>query len=57
MSKGLDRDRAVDETGQQVSIMNRIGARPFNLEEMRRLYLRSGEVFRVKDRPSEEVKK
>ena len=49
ISKGLDRDRAVDETGHQVSIFNRVGARPLTLEEMQRLYLRDGEVFRVSD--------
>ena len=29
VAKGLDRDRAVDESGNQVSIFNRIGSRPF----------------------------
>jgi len=49
LSRGLDRDRLVDESGHQVSVMNRIGARPFTLEEMRRLYLRDGAVYRVRD--------
>jgi len=49
ISRGLDRDRAVDETGHQVSVFNRIGARPFTWEEMRRLYLRNGEVYTVDD--------
>jgi len=39
LSKGLDRDRAVDETGHQIAIFGRIGSRPFNLKEMQRLYL------------------
>jgi len=39
LSKGLDRDRAVDETGGQIAIFGRIGSRPFNLEEMQKLYL------------------
>jgi hypothetical protein len=39
LSRGLERDRAVDETGHQVAIFGRIGARPFNAEEMARLYL------------------
>ena len=57
LSRGLDRDRAVDETGNQVSIFNRIGARPPSLDEMRRLYLResddgSREIYRVSDLPS-----
>jgi len=49
LSKGLDRDRAVDETGHQVSIFGRIGSRPFNLEEMKRFYLRKdGKLYTVK---------
>jgi hypothetical protein len=39
LSKGLDRDRAVDETGHQIAVFGRLGSRPFTLEEMRRLYL------------------
>lgn len=51
VSKGLDRDRAVDESGNQVAVFGRIGSRPLNGEEQRRLYLRDGdrEVFRVRD--------
>ncbi len=40
LSKGLDRDRAVDETGGQIAVMGRVGSRPFNLEEMQRFYLK-----------------
>jgi len=54
VSRGLDRDRAVDESGHQVSIFNRIGARPFNLREMQRLYLRDGQIFTVTDEPPAE---
>jgi hypothetical protein len=39
LSKGLDRDRGVDETGHQIAIFGRIGARPFTLAEQRKLYL------------------
>ena len=39
LSKPLDRDRAVDETGNQIAVFGRLGARPFNLEEMRNFYL------------------
>jgi hypothetical protein len=39
ISKGLDRDRAVDETGHQIAVFGRIGSRPLTLEEMRKLYL------------------
>jgi hypothetical protein len=41
LSKGLDRDRGVDETGHQIAIFGRIGSRPLTLEEMERLYLDS----------------
>ena len=41
LSKGLDRDRAVDESGNQLSVFGRKGARPFTLQEMQRLYLDS----------------
>ncbi|MGZ4957499.1 MAG: LVIVD repeat-containing protein, partial [Methylobacter sp.] len=50
LSKGLDRDRAVDETGGQIAVMGRIGSRPFTSEEMKRLYLNDkGEVWTVTD--------
>jgi hypothetical protein len=37
LSRGLDRDRAVDETGNQIGVFGRRGARPFNADEMKRL--------------------
>jgi len=52
VSKGLDRDRAVDEGGNQVSIFNRIGARPMTLPEMQRLYLRDGSLYTVSETPT-----
>jgi hypothetical protein len=39
LSRGLERDRAVDETGHQMAVFGRLGSRPFNLEEMQELYL------------------
>src|SRR6185369_12312439 len=39
VAKGLDRDRAVDETGGQIAIFGRIGSRPFTREEQQRFYL------------------
>jgi len=56
ISKGLDRDRAVDESGYQVSVFNRIGARPMTLSEMQRLFLRDGKIYTVSETPNE-VKK
>ena len=52
ISKGLDRDRAADESGNQVSIFNRIGARPMTLDEMQRLYLREGRLYTVSETPA-----
>ena len=49
VSEALDRDRAVDESGNQVAVFGRIGGRPMNQEEMRRLYLRNGEPYFVDD--------
>jgi hypothetical protein len=51
LSRGLDRDRAVDESGHQVSVFNRLGAGPLTREQMERLYLRDGEIYRVRDEP------
>jgi hypothetical protein len=39
LSKGLDRDRAVDETGHQIAVFGRRGSGPLSLEDSRRLYL------------------
>jgi hypothetical protein len=42
ISKGIDRDRAVDESGNQLAVFGRRGARPLNRGEMQRLYQHSG---------------
>jgi hypothetical protein len=47
LSKGLDRDRAVDETGNQIAIFGRIGSRPFTLPEMQKLFLDKGKLWTV----------
>jgi hypothetical protein len=50
LSKGLERDRAVDETGHQIAVFGRIGSRPLTLEEQRKLYLGpDGRPFFVTD--------
>ncbi len=51
ISKGIDRDRGVDESGNQIAVLGRRGARPFNLQEMQRLYLRNGQLYTVTDDP------
>ncbi len=55
ITKALDRDRAVDESGQQIGVFGRIGARPLNLAEQHKMYLRNGEVWRVSDDPKDPV--
>src|SRR3984893_4330821 len=61
VSRGLERDRVVDETGGQTVVFGRRGARPFHLSEMERFYRRSefvdakdglarrGSLYRVED--------
>jgi len=50
LSKGLDRDRGVDETGGQMAVFGRLGSRPFTREEMERLFInRRGVPFKVTD--------
>ena len=53
ISKPLDRDRAVDESGNQISVFGRRGARPFSYEESLRMLRTNdgkGEFFRVASR-------
>ena len=52
LSKGLDRDRGVDETGGQMAVFGRLGSRPFNRAEMEKLFLtRAGVPWKVSDIP------
>jgi len=51
ISKGVDRDRAVDESGNQVAVFNRRGSRPLNKQEAERLFLRNGQIYTVTDTP------
>jgi hypothetical protein len=39
VAKGLDRDRAVDESGHQVAVVGRLGSRPFTRTEMETLFI------------------
>jgi hypothetical protein len=55
ISRGLDRDRAVDEAGNQIAVFGRVGARPLNLEEQKKLYLRGGKVWMVDDDPKSPI--
>ncbi len=50
LSRPLERDRAVDESGGQVAVFGRRGSRPLNLTEMQKLYLnKEGKPWFVKD--------
>jgi hypothetical protein len=50
ISKGIDRDRAVDESGNQIAVFGRVGARPLNRLEQN-IYLRNGLPWRVSNDP------
>jgi len=55
ISKGLDRDRAADESGNQVAVFGRRGARPFGFEEVTRMLRTNngtGDFFFVSDQPT-----
>ena len=58
ISRGLDRDRAVDESGHQTAVFGRRGSRPFNLDEMNAFFrkpgageqgTRNGAIYKVSD--------
>ena len=51
VARGLDRDRAVDEDGNQIGVFGRVGARPLSGIEQRKMYLRGGRPWFVSDNP------
>jgi len=51
VSKGIDRDRGVDEDGNQLTVFNRRGSRPFTRPEAERLYMRNGQLYTVTNEP------
>ena len=54
ISKGLDRDRGADESGNQIAVFGRRGARPFAYEDVMRMLRTnsgSGDFFTVSDEP------
>jgi hypothetical protein len=52
LSKGLDRDRGVDETGGQMAVFGRLGSRPFTRPEMEQLFINRKRVpYKVSDEP------
>jgi hypothetical protein len=57
VSKPLDRDRAVDESGNQIAVFGRRGARPFTSAEVQRMLRTNGgtgKYFSVSDEPTSE---
>ncbi len=51
VAEGIDRDRAVDESGHQIAVFGRVGARPLSLAEQQKLYLKNGWIWKVSDDP------
>ncbi|MBI3881080.1 MAG: hypothetical protein HY301_13595 [Verrucomicrobia bacterium] len=49
VSRGLDRDRVADETGNQTVVFGRRGSRPFRLDEMKTFYEHDGVIYTVED--------
>ena len=50
VGRGLDRDRVVDETGNQTVVFGRRGSRPFHLDEMEKFFKHAnGPLFQVED--------
>lgn len=50
ISRGIDRDRAVDESGNQLAVFGRVGARPLNAQETQRMYRRpNGQLWYTSD--------
>jgi hypothetical protein len=49
IGRGLDRDRVVDESGNQTVVFGRRGSRPFHLDEMQKFYERDGQIYTVEN--------
>ena len=59
ISEGVDRDRAVDESGNQIAVFGRVGGKPLSLAEQKRMYLYPDGVtpYRIPDiRRNEEIR-
>jgi hypothetical protein len=49
VAEGYKRDRPTDESGNQIGISNRLGARPFNAEDLDRMLRRRNELITVEN--------
>ncbi len=58
LSRPLERDRGVDETGEQIAVFGRRGSRPLNQQEMEKMYLdKNGQPWFVDQAPEDNPKK
>ncbi|MBI1830788.1 MAG: hypothetical protein HYR84_04975, partial [Planctomycetes bacterium] len=56
IGRALDRDRAIDESGNQIAVFGRVGARPLSREEAQRMVLRpDGRPWHVSDDPRDAI--
>jgi hypothetical protein len=55
ISKGVDRDRAVDESGNEIGVFGRVGARPLNAAEQQKMFMHNGQLYPVSDDPTDSV--
>src|SRR5262249_51027215 len=53
IGRGVDRDRAVDESGNQLAGFCRVGARPLSLDKKKKMYLHNGKLWKVSDKPTD----
>ena len=54
LSRPLERDRGVDESGNQIAVFGRRGSRPLNLQEMQSLYMNdTGKPWFVRNQAAE----
>jgi hypothetical protein len=49
ISTGMQRDRGVDESGNQIAVYGRLGSRPLDKQQREAFYLRGGKVYTVND--------
>lgn len=52
LSRPLERDRAVDETGGQIAVFGRRGSQPLSLSDQQKLYLNNGQPWTVTNTPT-----
>jgi hypothetical protein len=55
IARGLDRDRAVDENGNQIGVFGRVGARPLNDAEQHKMFLHNGKPWFVSNDPQDKA--